>query len=371
VQAALRVLLVEDGRADAMITRAMLAQAGQRNRETYDVVHVEDFATALQALGEGRAPFDLVLLDLGLPDASGVGLVVELEKRWPGLAVIVLSGAEGEDVDEESLARGAQEFLRKGQVSPDAIARAIRASLVRASLRRELNASEREHRALFDLSPSPIWVVEPQSLRIVRANAAAVRLHGHAPDKLATLRFPELQPEEAEEALRGLLRDREKMPQRIWRQRTSDGRPLRVHLHAAEIADAVVLTAQDVSAWYHSLEAMRASDRRSRALFDLSAGLLCEHDLEGKLMAVNTAAAAVLGSRPDQLAGRSLREFMPADDAPRLAQYLQEIGDRGEAEGTFTIQTTQGPRQLRFRSRLHESLERRTVIAYASDAPAA
>ena len=198
-----RLLLVEDGRADAMITRALISEAARLSGQTFLVDHAVDFGHALRFLeSQGDEPFDAVVLDLGLPDASGVELVVELEKRFPGIAIIVNTGAEGEFVAEESLASGAQEFLRKGHVTPHTMALTLRNAVVRARLRRELAESEAEHRALFDFSPCPIWVLEAHTLRILRANQSACDLHGWPLPALLGMNFPALMPDESVEDLR-------------------------------------------------------------------------------------------------------------------------------------------------------------------------
>jgi PAS domain S-box-containing protein len=246
----LRLLLVEDGRADAMITRALIGEAAKINGHGYDVDHAVDFAEALAYLAASAdRPYDVCMLDLGLPDASGVALVAEVEKRYPQVAIVVNSGAEGEYVAEESLASGAQEFLRKGQVTPQSMALTLRNAVLRARLRTELAESEAEHRALFDFSPSPIWVLEAATMRVLRANHAACELHGYPLPQLMTMYFPELQPDEPIEDLKqaflGLT-----PPKRIWRQRPQKGPAIYVQLTAYRIAvrsgEAIIVTAQRV-----------------------------------------------------------------------------------------------------------------------------
>ena len=246
----LRLLLVEDGRADAMITRALIGEAGRLNNQSYDVDHAVDFAEALAFLADSASrPYDVVMLDLGLPDASGVALVAEVEKRYPSVAIVVNSGAEGEFVAEESLASGAQEFLKKGQVTAQGMALTLRNAVLRARLRTELAESEAEHRALFDFSPSPIWVLEAATMRVLRANRAACELHGYPLPQLMTMYYPELMPDEPIEDLKqaflGLT-----PPKRIWRQRPQKGPAIYVQLTAHRIAvrsgEAVIVTAQRV-----------------------------------------------------------------------------------------------------------------------------
>lgn len=246
----LRLLLVEDGRADAMITRALIGEAAKLNGQPIQVDHAEDFTGALSAMSAaGDHAYDIVMLDLGLPDASGVALVSEVEKRYPSVAIIVNSGAEGEFVAEESLASGAQEFLKKGSVTPQNMALTLRNAVLRARLRTELAESEAEHRALFDYSPCPIWVLEGATMRVLRANQAACELHGYLKSQLSTMYFPELMPDEPIDDLRKCF-DGQTPAKRIWRQRPKTGPAIYVTLTAHRIqvrsGGAVIVTAQRV-----------------------------------------------------------------------------------------------------------------------------
>lgn len=246
----LRLLLVEDGRADAMITRALIGEAAKLNGQAIAVDHAEDFGGALAFLGDSvDNPYDVVMLDLGLPDASGVALVAEVEKRFPSVAIVVNSGAEGEYVAEESLASGAQEFLKKGSVTPQNMALTLRNAVLRARLRTELAESEAEHRALFDFSPCPIWVLEGATMRVLRANQAACELHGYPKSQLSTMYFPELMPDEPVEDLKKCF-DGQTPAKRIWRQRPKTGPAIYVTLTAHRIqvrsGGAIIVTAQRV-----------------------------------------------------------------------------------------------------------------------------
>lgn len=246
----LRLLLVEDGRADAMITRVLIGEAARINGHGYDVDHAVDFSGALLLLaGSAVRPYDVCMLDLGLPDASGVALVAEVEKRYPHVAIVVNSGAEDPHLAEESLASGAQEFLKKGQVTAQSMALTLRNAVLRARLRTELAESEAEHRALFDFSPSPIWVLEAATMRVLRANRAACELHGYPLPQLMTMYFPELQPDESIDDLKQAFFG-DTPPKRIWRQRPQKGPAIYVQLTAHRIAvrsgEAIIVTAQRV-----------------------------------------------------------------------------------------------------------------------------
>ncbi len=115
---ALRVLLVEDDDADVLIVEDLLESAAERVRLT----HVRSLAEALAA-GDR---FDCVLLDLNLPDASGVDGLRRLRAAFDHLAILVLTGLDDERQGAAAVDAGAQDYLVKGRVSGELLSRSLR-----------------------------------------------------------------------------------------------------------------------------------------------------------------------------------------------------------------------------------------------------
>ncbi|HXP32236.1 MAG TPA: ATP-binding protein [Stellaceae bacterium] len=122
----IRILLVEDNPADARLTRALLAEAGKIAFELVDVARLAD---GMARLAEER--FDIALVDLSLPDASGLDTVTRLRHSHPNIPLIVLSGLADEQAAIDALHGGAQDYLVKGQGDGHLISRAIRYAIER------------------------------------------------------------------------------------------------------------------------------------------------------------------------------------------------------------------------------------------------
>ena len=139
-----RLLLVEDDDGDAFLVQEVLRDSGIRAQ----VRRAVDLRQA-RSMVESEAP-DVVLLDLGLPDSSGLAVVEEVVRASPSSAVLVLTGLDDEHRGIAAVAAGAQDYLVKGTVDGHLLARAIRYALERKrvdeSLRRlvetELRAAE-------------------------------------------------------------------------------------------------------------------------------------------------------------------------------------------------------------------------------------
>ncbi|WP_240796440.1 SpoIIE family protein phosphatase [Streptomyces sp. RFCAC02] len=137
----LRLLLVEDDDGDALLVEEMLYDTGLH----YELQRRQTLAEALAELGKARGGPDCVLLDLHLPDASGVGGVIELRRTSPETAVIVLTGLAESDAGAEAVAAGAQDYLVKGKVEAELLRRALRYAIHRKQAE-AANAELRENR---------------------------------------------------------------------------------------------------------------------------------------------------------------------------------------------------------------------------------
>lgn len=140
---ALLVMLVEDDEGDAFLVREQLLDAGS----DLELLRVRSLAEAVQVLPDG---VDCVLLDLGLPDATGMQALGRLLELAPSIAVIVLTGLADEHRGTEAVAAGAQDYLVKGAIDGQLLTRAVRYAVERKradeSVRRlyasEVRASE-------------------------------------------------------------------------------------------------------------------------------------------------------------------------------------------------------------------------------------
>jgi diguanylate cyclase (GGDEF)-like protein len=122
----LRVLLVEDDSDHAAFTQAML-QAVWAARVLLD--HATSVRGAIDRLS--HQPYDVALLDLGLPDAQDLEALNSLVGAAPDLPLVILTGTESDALALQAVKSGAQDYLVKGQATPEIIVRAIRYAIER------------------------------------------------------------------------------------------------------------------------------------------------------------------------------------------------------------------------------------------------
>lgn len=161
--APIRLLLVEDDEGDAILVREHLADAGL------------DVALAwVRTLDEAidNLHVDVVLLDLGLPDAMGIGALERLLAAGAP-AVVVLTGLAGSDIGLQAVAAGAQDYLVKGEVDGELLGRSLRYAVQRRRLEdtdralyRSLVRAEEVNRLERALLPTPSVVDQRLEVRV-------------------------------------------------------------------------------------------------------------------------------------------------------------------------------------------------------------
>jgi len=136
----LRVLLVEDNPGDALLVRAALNEATSAG---FIVMHEATLASAIERLTVSSA-FDVVLLDLCLPDSESVETLPRLLAAFPSVPIVIMTGLDVPQVAEQAIELGAQDFIVKNEMDSRSLARTLQNAIYRFR-------SERERMALADM----------------------------------------------------------------------------------------------------------------------------------------------------------------------------------------------------------------------------
>ncbi len=168
-----KILAVEDDPGDYGLIRVYLRLSGYGLDLDNDTV---TWATSLQEVVKcsERSMPDIVLLDLSLPDSSGIETVKAVRKLLPDVPIIVLSGNDDKDIAIAALESGAQDYLVKGHYEHDAMGKAISHTLVRGKLEARLR--------LFEValnSAANAIVITDKDNHIEWANPAFTQLTGY------------------------------------------------------------------------------------------------------------------------------------------------------------------------------------------------
>ncbi|MDZ8133745.1 MAG: hybrid sensor histidine kinase/response regulator [Nostoc sp. DedQUE04] len=126
VSYSVKILLIEDNLASARLLQEFLMQA---QSQEFTLVHVMRLGEALQELSQCN--YDVILLDLTLPDSQGLSSLPPLIDRAPSIPIVVLTNTNDEELAIEAVRQGAQDYLVKRQVNVDVLVRSLRYAIER------------------------------------------------------------------------------------------------------------------------------------------------------------------------------------------------------------------------------------------------
>ena len=143
VENMIRVMLVEDNPGDALILSEMLREIYGNQFELINFKQLND------GLNHLKEDFDIILLDLNLPDSHGIITFQTMKKNAPDLPIIILTGLNDEDLAINIVSEGAQDYLVKGQIDKQHLSKSIKYSIERKNIENQLQITIKDKELLL------------------------------------------------------------------------------------------------------------------------------------------------------------------------------------------------------------------------------
>ena len=147
----LKVLMIEDSVEYAKLVKKYLSQA---KIASFDFKHVEDFKSGKEQISKGS--YDIILLDLELPDSQGLDTFLSVEKLFPEIPVVILTATDDDEMAVKAVQQGAQNYLVKEQVDHRQLERIIIYAHERHHLHKKLNETALKLKNLTDIKKKEI-----------------------------------------------------------------------------------------------------------------------------------------------------------------------------------------------------------------------
>jgi len=333
----LRLLIVEDDIVDRKLLDRLLAQS---SLGACDVRHADRLATALDLLKEHS--FDIILLDLGLPDSQGMDSVSRLQGCAPHVPIIVLSGLDDENTATQAVQMGVQDYLIKGEVNASLLMRAIRYALERKKAERQLQATEQRYRTIFENSAVAIMMVDEEE-RLVSWNQFTEHLLGMDEQDLRGRHIQTFYPEPEWQKIRSSSIRRKGMQHHLeTRMICANGEIIDVDISLSVVHDSEggitgsIGVIRDITERKRMEEALRRSERRFRQVAENAREWIWEVDASGIYTYASPVVEKILGYPVDEILGkRHLYDFLHPEDAERLRAESMEILGRKDVFTEF------------------------------------
>ena len=198
----LQILVVEDNAGDYLLIEQMLLEIRDFQK---DIVHVDALAHAIQNLQTKN--FDVVLLDLSLPDSYGIDSFFRISQHSPQTPVLILSGLNDTRFAHDAVKNGAQDYLVKGDFEEKLLAKSITYSIERKNSIELLRESQETYRLLFENNPIPMYIREKDSFQIVGVNQSAVNHFGYSEEEFLQMKVTQLHPADEIDSLLNMIKE--------------------------------------------------------------------------------------------------------------------------------------------------------------------
>lgn len=185
----LQILVVEDNAGDYLLIEQMLLEIRDFQK---DIIHVDALSDAIQNIKQKN--FDVILLDLSLPDSYGIDSFFRISQQTPQTPVLILSGLNDMRFAHDAVKNGAQDYLVKGEFEEKLLAKSITYSIERKNSMELLRESQETYRLLFENNPIPMYIREKDSFKIVGVNQSAVSHFGYSEEEFLQMTVTELHP---------------------------------------------------------------------------------------------------------------------------------------------------------------------------------
>jgi sigma-B regulation protein RsbU (phosphoserine phosphatase) len=337
----LNILLIEHEADFARLIRGVLDEA---KGAAFEVISADDMEGGLAKLSQGC--FDLVLIDLSLPDGAGLANIKRLESAAPRVPLIVLGHENDDTIAIEAMHEGAQDYLVKSQLNPQLLGRAIRYAVERQSADAALLEAEEKYRGIFENIVEGIFQTSPDG-HYLSANSALARIYGYnSPDELISsvrdiARKLYVEPGRRSEFIQlmqqlDIVTDFES---RIYRK---DDTVIWIAENVRAVRDArgrllhYEGTVEDITQRKLAEEKLRDSETLYHSLVETLPQSIYRKDLEDRFTFVNQLFCQSLGRTAAEILGHTDADFYPAKQA---AKYQRE--DRRVIETRKTFKTVE------------------------------
>jgi len=187
-----QILVVEDNPGDFTLIEDFLFE----HIEAPVIIQAKNFKEAKENLTKEHCRFDIILLDISLPDYNHEPLIKEIMDLCQDVPVIVLTGYADFTFGVRSLSLGISDYLLKDDLTSMSLYKSIIYSVERKKSIADLKESEKRYSDVFHFSPLPMWIVDLNTLRFLDVNQATTDHYGYTRKELLTMTMKDMRPAE-------------------------------------------------------------------------------------------------------------------------------------------------------------------------------
>jgi PAS domain S-box-containing protein len=329
----LSILIVEDNPGDLFLLEELLRSSTLQYQQLFKVSSTNDAINILQQ----EETIDLVLLDLTLPDSSGLESYQKISPFAGAIPIIVLTGLIDTEIALETMASGAQDYLIKGEFDEKMLDKSIQYSIERKKSQENLRESNERFEFVIRATNDVIWDIRLSDKRILWGKENLKRLFGYElKNNESDFEFwvDNIHPEDRERVYTQIQASFESTADSIWeaeyRFRCMDGEYRYVvdrgHLlYKNGKAVRMIGSMQDITERKLAELQVVNSERRFRSLVQNGSDMIKILDQQGDFIFASPNVEKVLGFKPSDMLGSTLFDYVHPDEAADIANHFNTI----------------------------------------------
>lgn len=341
----LKVLLVEDNPGDVRLLQEYFRDV---TTTEFSLTQVEQLDEALKCLE--YFDFDVVLLDLSLPDSQGLETFIKAHQHAPTVPIVVLTGLDDETLAIKSMQEGAQDYLVKGQVNGDLLVRSLRYAIERQRSEIALRQSEANLRSFYDSAAMMMGIVEliDNDILHISDNAATAKFFGLSSEAMHNRLESEIgvSPQHLQAWIERYRQAKQtQSPVRFeYPQETATGQrwfsatACPIKDSAADSSPRFAYTIEDISDRKHSDEKIR----QQAALLNITTDAIYIQDLTAKIQFWNKGAERLYGWQAQAACGHNAYQLLYEEPALEIEAVQKTLAAKGEWQGELKQLTHDG-----------------------------
>jgi len=330
----IKVLLIEDNPGDARLVKEMLIDAGANK---FSLAHVGSLSEGLTLLrNEGH---HVILLDLSLPDGHGLDNIRQVCAAIPHLPVVILTGLDDETTAIRAVQEGAEDYLVKGQMDSNLLARAIRYAIERKRVGEALRESEEKYRTILESIQEGYFELDLDG-NYTFINDANCRYLGYTKEEMVGMNYRQHSDEKTAKELyehyyklyltgkpiealdvEVIRKDGTKTiyETSVSLMKDSEGKPIGFRG-----------VSRDITERKRTEELLRESEEKYRTILENIEDGYYEVDLAGNLTFFNDSMSRISRTPKEQLISINNRQYTDQKNAKKLFQAFNKVYRTGE-----------------------------------------
>jgi len=338
---AINILMVEDNTGDQFLLSELLRVADINVNKLYPAIRLDNALTLL------NEPIDIILLDLSLPDSTGISTFNTIFKHAGKIPVVILSGIADTSLALEAITLGAQDYLIKGDFDEKLLAKTIRYSIERKKNMEALQESIERYNLVSKATNDMVWDWNVISGEVYRNVESWNKIFGSSLKEISpttTFFIGKIHPDDAAATLQrvnGILENPNEFIFEVeCRVQKEDGTYAYIIdlgyiiRNAAGKASRIIGATQNITERKEAEAVLKASEERYRYLFNNNPACILIWDMNDfNILEVNQPAVEQYNYTREEFLNKSILDLRNAEDV----QAVKELANKAKADIFFKM----------------------------------